>query len=213
MLNLSENFRQFAKNLFSTFLGLLMALGLGQWRERSHDRQAAHEALEAVHEEMSRNVAQMEKGCRRCKESQTSLDAMVAHVDALILARRKGAALPAAPELGPTGTGWLVTSDAWTALKSMGLLRNLSPTTVRALSHAYGVGDSLDRTLRLHPSMTQPMNGVFRVLREPGRLAAMDVPRLEATRDELRDFEDFFVNADREMAQVRQVFLEAREVH
>jgi hypothetical protein len=188
-----------------------MALGLQQWREHRNDRLAAQEALEAVYEEMGRNADRMEKGVQRCEASQESLKGMVAHVDALLQARRKGAAPPPTPDLPPTGTGWLVTSDAWTALKSMGLLRNLTPATVRTLSSAYGVGEFLDKGLRLHPAMAQPKAGVYKILMAPRSLAGMDSAKLESTRDELLEFKDFFENAGREMASTRQTFLEARE--
>ena len=68
-----EELKHFGKHLFATFLGLLMALGLEQWREHRHDAQIAREALEAVQVELQEDVAGMEANLKRCDTSLESL--------------------------------------------------------------------------------------------------------------------------------------------
>lgn len=55
MQNLHEPIRHFAKSLFATFLGLLMALGLDSWNHARVQRRVAQEALASVLRETESN--------------------------------------------------------------------------------------------------------------------------------------------------------------
>ena len=50
-----EEVKHFAKSIFSTFVGLLMALGLESWHQEHHRRHLAEEALESVLQEAEFN--------------------------------------------------------------------------------------------------------------------------------------------------------------
>ncbi|NTV72785.1 MAG: hypothetical protein HGA66_01070 [Holophaga sp.] len=71
MLNLDEPLKQFAKSLFATFLGLLMALGLNNWNNGRMQRRVAQEALASVlretesNREALRNLATVNKDLPR----------------------------------------------------------------------------------------------------------------------------------------------------
>jgi len=50
--HIPHDLKEFSKHLFATFLGLLMALGLEQWREHRVEVKVTQEALAAVKNEL-----------------------------------------------------------------------------------------------------------------------------------------------------------------
>lgn len=206
-----EGIRHFAKHLFATFLGLLMALGLEQWREHRQEARLLREALEAVQEELAHNSESLEKSIQRCEESRNALRTLAPRMDELAQARKRGGTLPSLPDCN-IGTNWTLSSDAWSALKAMGLLRALPAPKVQALSRAYGSGESMDQMIRLQPCIQQMPSFVFRILQDPGSARDLDAGRLETAREFLKDLDAFFLFAERSMAFTRARIEAARTV-
>lgn len=206
-----ENIRHFAKHMLATFLGLLMALGLEQWREHRQERQVLREAMEAVQEELAQNQETLTRSIQRCETSRTSLRALLPQVDGLIQARKRGGPLPAVSECA-IGTSWTLSSDAWSALKAMGLLRALPAAKVKALSHAYGSAESMDQMIRLQPCVQQMPSYVFRALEDPTCYKDLDTARLETTLEYLKDLDAFFLYVERSMTFTRGAVEAARKI-
>ena len=135
--HIPEDLKHFGKHLFATFLGLLMALGLEQWRGHHHESRIAPQALAQVEAELEQNRRELE---RRVKTNESEMAPMKAYVDGFakaVRARRNGhrMGLPVRPELQMPD--FFFTSSAWEAAKSLGLLRHLSPDRTQRMSAAY----------------------------------------------------------------------------
>ena len=135
--HIPEDLKHFGKHLFATFLGLLMALGLEQWREHQHESKIAHQALVQVEAELEQNRRELE---RRMKTNESEMAPMKTYVDGFteaVQARRNGHRmdLPVRPVLQMPD--FFFTCSAWEAAKSLGLLRHLSPDRTQRISEAY----------------------------------------------------------------------------
>jgi hypothetical protein len=82
-----EDVKHFAKTLFTTFLGLLMALALESWHQERHRRQVAREALESVLLESQGNRKALQDLAAGNKDVPRNLGVMIGLLESLQDAR------------------------------------------------------------------------------------------------------------------------------
>jgi hypothetical protein len=140
--------KSFGKELAATFLGLLLALGLEQWRVRNHERHMTVQAMKAVTAELQVNRDNIRQQLARCEESLKSITALEGRLEAMALARSRGLAPDVSPFGLPLGLALTFTPDAWEALKGQGLLRCLPQERVLRLSAYYRKAQALPEMAR-----------------------------------------------------------------
>jgi hypothetical protein len=132
-----ENIRNFAKHLFATFLGLLMALGLEQWNEHRREAHAAHAFLERIQEDLDLNAAycrNMALTFKACKEFDERVGGQI---KAVLEARKRGAKAPLIVKDGNCRDDMRFYTSAWDAAKASGVLQHLPPRLVQDLSRSF----------------------------------------------------------------------------
>jgi hypothetical protein len=135
--HLPEDIRHFAKHLFATFLGLLMALGLEQWAERQRDKRMAHEFMERVHEDLVHDLDYAHQMTRVFNECAQHDQIVITQVRALLEARKhKRPARPIDPK-GQFREDLFFASSAWDAAKASGTLQHVPPKVLQDLSSVF----------------------------------------------------------------------------
>ncbi len=198
-----EDLKHFGKHLFATFLGLLMALGLEQWREHHMEAKRAEQALAGVETELREDLALIQRQSARSEASARTAEALDAYIGDLIAAKRQGRALPPPPELKDLGIAPNFYTDAWETLKGLGVLHHLPPDRARRLSRAYLGFSGFRQHFDTQPLLRQIPASLFLMLERPDRLAEMSQPELERAREGVRLMRLFFLWCRNEMEYVR----------
>ena len=135
--HIPEDLKHFGKHLFATFLGLLMALGLEQWREHHHEVKLAEQALAAVEAELAQNGKDLEERLNLIQSEEKPLDEYVQAFSKAVRSRGKGdrAELPKRPSLKTPDL--FFTCSAWETAKALGLPRHLPPGRIQRISEVY----------------------------------------------------------------------------
>jgi hypothetical protein len=178
-----EELKHFGKHLFATFLGLLMALGLEQWREHHHEAKQASLALATVEAELRSDLARVDQESRRCEQSLRNAEALDTYLAALIAAKREGKALLALEEPPTMGIALNFSTDAWETFKGLGALRHVAPDRAQRLSKAYLRLGVMQQHLESHPVLRQIPASLFLLMEQPERFRNLDLARLEQARE------------------------------
>ncbi len=204
-----EGLKHFGKHLFATFLGLLMALGLEQWREHHVEARRAEESLACVEAELRADLARVEQQLTRCEMSIRTADALDAYFDRALEARRRGRPLPALPKLEDLGVAPTFATDAWETLKGLGALRHIAPDRIRRLSRAYVLFSTLRQNFDTNPVLRQIPATLFLLLEKPECIRELDTVRLAQTQEGIRLLRYLFRWTEREMQFLREACREA----
>lgn len=154
-----ESVGSFAKHLFATFLGLLMALGLESGAEHWRERRMTREFLERVHAELVRNLETDREMAASMQVCLTSDEEALRQVQAALDARKRG--LPA-PRITVKSRrrDVIFSTSAWSAAKASGMLRNVPPALLQELSSVYDALDLCQELDRRHLSAA-PMDTLW----------------------------------------------------
>jgi hypothetical protein len=206
-----EDLKHFGKHLLATFLGLLMALGLEQWREHRTQARFTREALHAVEAELASNLQAIDRQMGRAEESLRTLDRLKARIDSLAQSRRKGARPDLSPFEGPVGINLeCVVPDAWEALKAQGLLKELPQQRTLRLSVVYRHGRALPQMARDSFLDGEGLSRLgLRLYQSPGEWAALSDPELRQFQETLARSSLFFHWARHELELLREQCQEA----
>jgi hypothetical protein len=199
-----EELKHFGKHLFATFLGLLMALGLEQWREHRHETKLAHQALTAVEAELREGMSLAEIQSTRCEQSLRTVAELDAYLAELIAAKRQGKPLPQPREVGNLGIAMNFPTDAWETFKGFGALRQVTPDRARRLSRAYSTLTAIQQHFLSHPIARQVPASLIIDLEHPERLQNQDMARLEQDREGLQLMGALFRWSQHELVFVRR---------
>lgn len=154
--------KDFSKHLFATFLGLLMALGLEQWREHRHEAKVAKQALQAVKTEMAAIRTTLLENLRDAETHVKLYEERTALLEEVIQSKMEKRALRLPPSTpGLSGTELNFYWHAWDSAKSLGLLRHLRPDQVQRLSAFYG---GLQRIQAIQDAMLAKSTGIHKEL-------------------------------------------------
>ncbi len=131
-----EELKHFGKHLFATFLGLLMALGLEQWREHHMEQKLTAQAVAQVEAELRLNLKEARRVVKDeglvLKSLQTKKELIQDYMKTPITMRRP------MPELeGLIGSDCAWVQGAWENLKAMGALRHMDPDRALRWSGLY----------------------------------------------------------------------------
>ncbi len=203
--HIPEDLKHFGKHLLATFLGLLMALGLEQWREHHVEAKRAEQALAGVETELRENLALIQRQTSRSEVSARTAESLDAYIGGLIAAKRRGRTLPPPPDLKDLGIAPNFYMDAWETLKGLGVLHHLPPERARRISRAYLGFSGFRQNFDAQPLLRQIPASIFVMLEGPEHLAEMSLPDLERTRDGVRLMRLFFLWCRNEMDNVRTV--------
>ena len=201
--HIPEDLKHFGKHLFATFLGLLMALGLEQWREHHHEVKLAKQALATVEAELREDVVRLQRQKSRCEESLRSTQALNDYLEQLIAAKREGRPLPSLPKLGDMGMALNFSTDAWETFKGLGALRQIAPDRARRLSRAYLGLAWIGQHFESHPILRQIRATFFLQMEQPEKFRNLDVAQLERAREGAQLTGAVFRWAHNEMAVIQ----------
>ncbi|MBB5205171.1 hypothetical protein HNQ51_002490 [Inhella inkyongensis] len=131
--------KQFAEHLFATFLGLLMALALEQWREHRHELKIAGQALEGVRAELLANAKVLRDNQAIAADTARYWNETQAYMDELVLARaqKRAAQAPTPQRPDRMGAELNFRTGAWDSAKSLGLPRHLGTKELQDLTETY----------------------------------------------------------------------------
>jgi hypothetical protein len=132
-----EELKHFGKHLFATFLGLLMALGLEQWREHRHEVRLSEESLRRIEAELRRNRADTAQRLAQVESEFPANEAYYRDLERVVAERRAGrkGPLPVRPKLH--NPDFSFTWSAWESARSTGGLRHIDPARLQRISEAY----------------------------------------------------------------------------
>ncbi|BDU73748.1 hypothetical protein [Mesoterricola silvestris] len=205
-----DTLKHFGKHLLATFLGLLMALGLEQWREHRHDAKVASEALRAVDAEMAENLDRARTQIARCEASLKSLSEVEARLAAMAEARKKGTLPDESPLAVNTGVALDFVPDAWDAFKAQGLLRFLPQERTRRLSRFHRMARALPEMARLNFSGGDAfMVLASRLTESPAAWAKLPAPEFDRFRDGVRLTRLYFTWSQSQLTNLESAGLEA----
>ena len=148
--------KSFAKHLFATFLGLLMAIGLEQWRERRHERHVTEQATLQVEAELKTNLANARVVLGQVPEVKSNLQSISNDLRGL-LANPAGRRTAPVPKMGHRiGASCTWVDGAWQNFKAMGVLKNMNPARALRWSTTYAdmarCGAGLDQMALSQPT-------------------------------------------------------------
>lgn len=202
--HIPEDIKHFGKHLFATFLGLLMALGLEQWREHHHEATLAHQALATVEAELKEDLNRVDREFARCAESLHSTEVLDAYLVELMAAKRAGRPAPYLREQPNMGIALKFPMDAWETFKALGALRHVAPDRGLRLSRAYLRLGSMQQHFESHPVLRQIPASLFLQLEQPERLRSLDLSHLEQAREGVQLMGVIFRWAQHEIAFTRE---------
>lgn len=184
--------KDFSKHLVATFLGLLMALGLEQWREHRHETKLAQEALTTVEFELKEDLAQVQRELARSETSIQGIDTLVAYLDGVLAAKRQGRPLPEPPKLETLGMSLTFSVDAWETFKGLGALRHLAPDRARRLSRCYLTLGALRQRHDSHPILRHVPARLFLYAEHLDEVPQLDAARLVEMKEGAQLLRTFF---------------------
>ncbi len=132
-----EELRHFGKHLFATFLGLLMALGLEQWREHRLEARLSRESLHRIEAELRRNREGTAQRLAQVAAERPAMEAYSQELERAVAARRLGrkGAMPQRPSLH--NPDFSFTWSAWETARSTGSLRRVDSGRLQRLAEVY----------------------------------------------------------------------------
>lgn len=133
----SENIRHFGKHLLATFLGLLMALALEQWREHRQEARTAEESLRRIEEELRWDRNETARRLADIEAERPLMEAYCNELERTLGARgeKHPVSLPPRPEVN--NPDFSFTWSAWESARSTGILRQIDPARLQRLSEVY----------------------------------------------------------------------------
>ncbi|GLH71906.1 hypothetical protein GETHLI_04080 [Geothrix limicola] len=132
-----EDLKHFGKHLFATFLGLIMALGLEQWREHRQELRLSEESLHRIEAELRRN---RDDTAQRLVRLETEIPVTKAYYEDLeraVAERRAGRKAPLPVRLKTQNPDFGFTWSAWEGARATGGLRHIDPTRLQRMSEVY----------------------------------------------------------------------------
>lgn len=137
--HIPHQIKQFGEHLFATFLGLLMALALEQWRELRHERFLARQALEGVRAELQANAKMLSENQQIAEATSGYWAESLAYMEDLVAARveKREVKAPAPQVPKQLGAELNFRTGAWDSAKAMGALRHLSAKDLQDLTETY----------------------------------------------------------------------------
>ena len=198
-----EHVQNFGKHLIATFLGLLMALGLEQWAVHHHEMKVAHEAMARVEQELSENLANLDRQRSRARTSMKTLDDLDTFLVAQMEAKQARRPVQERIPEGDLGVGIGFKTDAWESLKLSGAFRNLPPERAARLSAAYSFLQDFGQIVRSYPGADRNQRGMVLLLAPQRRFQNWDAKEFQDLRESLWQFREFFRWVDQELAWMR----------
>lgn len=205
-----EELKHFGKHLLATFLGLLLALGLEQWREHRHELKVTAQALARVDEELLGNTVKLDRERGRAEAGLKLLASLDAFLVAQMEAKRAGRPVAEAPPEGNMGLGLLFTHDAWESLKVVGAFRHLSPDRGARVSRAYGYLQMVNDHATRYPGLERCARDLSTLFSPKRSFREWEVQRFQEMRESVWQLEGFYQWAYNEMGFLRKAFEEAR---
>jgi hypothetical protein len=135
--DLTKTMKRFSLDLFATFLGLLMALGLEQWREGRRDQRIAQEFLSRVQVEIQQNRKEAAGKLDNFQKSLENDERLVKDLEVLLDARDHHRPEPVVVIPGELRGDYFFQTAAWEAAKASGMLRYLGADRIHDISGAY----------------------------------------------------------------------------
>jgi hypothetical protein len=135
--NLTKEFKRFMLELFATFLGLLMALGLEQWREARRDHRIAEEFLSRIQRELLQNRKEAADKLVHFQRSVDNDERLIKDLEAVLAARERHQPEPAVKIPLELRGDFFFQTSAWEAAKASGVLRYLGGDRIQGLSEIY----------------------------------------------------------------------------
>ncbi len=133
-----RSIREYLVHLSMVVLGILIALGLEQWREASHSHAIAQRALDDMLTEMRDNRAQVATALAELVQLLPYVQGLLDLQRQAIEARRTHAKPPAEPQLSSHGVDWPTFSTAaWDNALAMQALGRIDFETERKLARVY----------------------------------------------------------------------------
>ena len=145
-----EGLKGLGKHILATFLGLLMALGLENWREHRHEASLLREALNRVNAELLENQKDLQERLPVLEDEQKPLEAYAEAMNLAAHAAPGKAVFPQRPQL--KNLDFNFNFSAWESAKAAGLLRQLDPERLQRLSQAY---TTMQRVVQVYDQMVQ----------------------------------------------------------
>jgi hypothetical protein len=134
-----HSWREFLKEYAIIVLGVLTALGLEQMVEGAHERHLAHEAADAIHQEMRENV---DRAAYRLGQ-QACIDKRLDEIEALLANWQDDEAFPAGIHVGFPGSVGLV-YERWDANLASGRFNEEAPDVQAQQAGIYSLIKILD---------------------------------------------------------------------
>ncbi len=133
-MHLPEDIKTFAKHLFATFLGLLMALGLESCHQNHTRANQAERAMKAVEAELESNIKEVKTLMESTRETSKGLKDFLKSAEALRRKPSKGTELTLGNLKFQLGD---LPSAAWDAAVASQVVHYVAFEKVQILSNAY----------------------------------------------------------------------------
>jgi hypothetical protein len=177
--------KSFTIHLFATFLGLLMALGLEQWREHHVEIARMKENLQLIRNEIGTNRTDIQETVDKMVESQKSYEAIDEIFEKLIRERRAGRVFKDLINIKLEIHIFPFRLSAWENAKAGGALRNLESEKMAVLANVYTDIEQMRRMQDMKSSYPWFQDIVY-YISQPGALENASVVQLEQCADSFR---------------------------
>jgi hypothetical protein len=180
-----REFKNFSIHLFATFLGLLMALGLEQWREHHVETVRMKENLQLIRNELVTNRTDIRENVDKMVESQKSFNAIDGIFEKLVRERRAGRAFKDSNNIKLDIHIFPFRLSAWENAKAGGALRNLESEKMGVLANVYTDIEQMRRMQDMKSSYPWFQDIVY-YISQPGALDNASVVQMEQCADSFR---------------------------
>jgi hypothetical protein len=130
-------FKNFSIHLIATFLGLLMALGLEQWREHHVEMARMKENLQLIRNELQTNRTDIQETVDTMAINQKDFETFNEVMERLVKEKRTGHLLKESVHINLGINIFSFRLSAWESAKAGGTLRNLESEKMGLLTNVY----------------------------------------------------------------------------
>jgi len=132
-----HEFKNFSIHLIATFLGLLMALGLEQWREHHVEMARMKENLQLIRNELQINRTDIQETMETMAKDQKNFEIVNEVFNRLVKEKRLGKTLKDSIHITLGINIFSFRLSAWESAKAGGMLRNLESEKMGLLANVY----------------------------------------------------------------------------